>query len=213
MTDRISYKGAVYVLSYYYDPLVTDLVSMSNEQMRFVLDNADEFLLHDVDDYIPEGAKKNFEDWNPPDGHVTGKVQVQVQKIALKQTLPAKDYPLRGIEKGTPAHKMWSELMDSDNFRQVLKSKPPQQQWAIAHHAHVLKCRKNKVKPFSWWTPEHKSKFETKLKKIHNNIHHKSAFKKRSGETPEQHRKRTGKCPRHFVWVGSRKRCIHKDSV
>jgi hypothetical protein len=47
---------------------------MSHEQIRYVLDNAEEFLLDlsDDEDYIPEKDKPNFIDWNPPSGGAFG---------------------------------------------------------------------------------------------------------------------------------------------
>ena len=186
---------------------------MSNEQLRYVLDHHEDFLDdEDIARYTPEGDKPNFQDWNPPSGHTEG-----TTKTALKgpevQPLPGVNYPPHGIVKGSPAHRQWKELMSSENFKNALKGKPAPIQWAIAHHAHTLKCRKHKVKPFSWWTPEHKEKFETKLKGIHNNLRHKAKFKAKTGESPEQFRRRVGKCPKHFVWVPEKNRCVHKDSV
>jgi hypothetical protein len=58
----------------WYDPLVTDLVEVGNEQLRYVLDNASDFLESVGQDYVPNRKKPNFEDWNPPDGGAFGSV-------------------------------------------------------------------------------------------------------------------------------------------
>lgn len=70
------------------DPLVTDLVQMSNEQIRYILDNANDFLL-DVDEddgYTPEKDKPNFEDWNEPSGGTFGNIIVYRGAIYRIQT-------------------------------------------------------------------------------------------------------------------------------
>jgi hypothetical protein len=202
--------------AYYYDPLVTDLVSMSHEQMRYILDNAEEFLLDlkDDPDYIPDGDKPNFIDWNPPEGHTEGAYRALVDvlpdlEVDAKQALPSASYPPSGV-KGAKAKRLWQELMTSKKFVKALRGRPPGVQWAIAHHTHVLRCTRNQVKPFGYWTPEHQKKFDTRHKAMQVSLQHKRNFMKAHGETPEQYRKRTGKCPKGFTYIPERKRCVHK---
>lgn len=194
--------------AYFYDPLVTDLVSVSHEQMRYILDNSEEFLLDlkDDPDYIPDGDKPNFIDWQPPEGHAEGAYRDVIELLppVIAGSVPSASYPPTGIT-GAKAKSLWKELMTSPKFVHSLKGRPTGMQWAIAHHVHVLRCNKHKVKPFDYWTPDHQKKFDNRHKAMKKSLHHKRVFMKAHGETPEQYRKRVGRCPKGYRDSGNGK--------
>jgi len=202
--------------------------------MRYILDNASDFLQDVGEDYVPDDKKPHFEEWNQqPDGGAFGSVDKDnefdlvdaildnlnpdlrevdslIERVAA-QAVPKADYPPRGI--ASESKKLWKNLMSNKSFLKHLRERTPQNQWALSHYIFTLHALKAGKKPFSYWTPAHAKAFATKHGKIQLNLAKKREFKKKSGETPEHYHQRTGRCPRHFVWKEDRKRCLHKEAA
>lgn len=149
---------------------MSDLVQVSNEQVRYILDNVQDFVDLPDDErepYVPERDKTDFEDWNPVNAE--GLTPQMVVLDALIRRLAESDVPSVGNAPANidpAASGIWRKLMRDTGFSRGLGGRSATQQWAIAEYVFTLRVLKHGRRPYVGWTQANTDAFASRVKSI-----------------------------------------------